>query len=230
MSDIPSTCRAAALVAFGKPLEIREVQVPTELEPDAILVETLSATVCGTDVHAWEGGIGSTDLTAQFPLILGHEMAGRIVRLGDNVTRDSVGQPLALGDRIIWSHSFCGQCIPCVVERQPTLCDNYRGYGRSSLTQYPFLTGGFAEYSYVFPRAGRVKVPDEISDAVAAASACSLRTIVHAFDRLGALDDRQTVVVQGTGPLGLFAVAESSNDGSSSSDCRRRTSPKAGTC
>jgi threonine dehydrogenase-like Zn-dependent dehydrogenase len=213
MKDVPTSCRAAALVDYGTPLEIVEVQVPADLEPGAIIVETLSATVCATDVHAWEGGLGSKDAAANLPVILGHEMVGRVARLADDVTHDSVGQTLSIGDRIIWSHGFCGHCIPCVIEREPTLCENYRGYMSTPLTQYPYLTGGFAEYCYVFPEAGRVKVPDQISDAVAAASACSLRTIVHGFDRLGALDDRQTVVVQGTGPLGLFAVAKAALSG-----------------
>jgi L-iditol 2-dehydrogenase len=212
-TSIPSTCRAAALVAYGKPLEIVDVPVPEQLEPGAILVETLSATVCATDVHAWEGGIGSKDAASNLPVILGHEMVGRVVRLAEGVTHDSIGQPLGIGDRITWSQGFCGKCVPCVIERQPTLCENYRGYMSTPLTQYPYLTGGFAEYCYVFPEAGRVKVPDDVSDAVAAASSCSLRTIVHGFDRLGALDDRHAVVIQGTGPLGLFSVAKAATSG-----------------
>jgi threonine dehydrogenase-like Zn-dependent dehydrogenase len=78
----------------------------------------------------------------------------------------------------------------------------------SKCTEYPFLTGGFAEYCYVYPTSGRVVVPDDISDAVASASSCALRTVVHGFDRLGPIDDRQTVVIQGSGPLGLFALAK----------------------
>jgi threonine dehydrogenase-like Zn-dependent dehydrogenase len=74
-------------------------------------------------------------------------------------------------------------------------------------TEPPYLTGGFAEYIYVFPTSGRVRVPDEIPDALAAAASCALRTVVHAFDQLGPLDDRHTVLVQGSGPLGLFALA-----------------------
>ena len=61
MSDVPSNCRVAALVAYGKPLEIVDAQVPQRLEPGSVLVRTLSSTVCATDVHAWEGGIGSRE-------------------------------------------------------------------------------------------------------------------------------------------------------------------------
>jgi threonine dehydrogenase-like Zn-dependent dehydrogenase len=212
--SIPSSCKAAVLVEVGEPLEIIDVEVPDRLEHGAILVETAAATICATDVHKWDGSGGYSPVLPG-PVILGHEMTGRVVRLGEGVTRDSVGQDLAIGDRIIWSHGFCGQCEACIVERQPTTCQNARHYMNDSCTDYPYLTGGFAEYCYVYPTSGRVKVPDEVSDAAASAAACALRTIVHAFDRLGRIDNRQAVVVQGTGPLGLFSVALASSSGSS---------------
>lgn len=188
-------------------MEIGEVQVPDRLEPGALLVQTTAATVCATDVHLWEGAVGSKDAGADRPLILGHEMTGRIVRMGADAEYDSVGAELTLGDRIIWTHGFCGHCLQCTVEGEPTLCTNRRGYMATAASKYPYLTGGFAEYCYVFPTSGRVKVPETISDPVAAAASCALRTVVHAFDRTGRIEERQIVVVQGAGPLGLFAVA-----------------------
>ena len=213
MTDIPERCRAAMLVGHGEPLEIGEVQVPQELEPGALLVRTTAATICASDVHLWEGDSQSS--TERFPRILGHEMTGRIARLGLGATHDSIGQPLELGDRIVWTHGFCGQCEQCVVEHEPTLCANRRGYMTSLCTEYPYLTGGFSEYGYVYPTSGRVKVPDIIPDELASAAACALRTVVHGFERLGRLDDRQAVVIQGSGPLGLFSVALTSRSGPS---------------
>jgi L-iditol 2-dehydrogenase len=206
MSVIPETATAAALVEHGAPLELIQAQVPERLEHGSILVRTTVATICGTDVHHWTGEAGAE---AARPRILGHEMVGRVARLGEGVTADSIGQPLAEGDRIVWAHGWCGQCYECVVAHQPTSCTgDVRTYMTRPLGEYPYLTGGFAEYCYVFPRSGRVKVPDSISDAVASASSCALRTVVHAFDELGVLDDRHSVVIQGSGPLGLFAVAK----------------------
>jgi L-iditol 2-dehydrogenase len=204
---LPTTCRAALMVAPGQPLEIRDVQVPDVLEPGALLVRTSAATICATDVHLAHGAVDSKDAGADLPLILGHEMTGRIVAVGGEVTHDSVGQPIGIGDRIVWTHGFCGQCLECTVENEPTLCTNRRGYMQNSAAKYPYLTGGFAEYCYVYPTSGRVRVPDEISDGVASAASCALRTVVHAFDRTGRIDDRHTVVVQGAGPLGLFSLA-----------------------
>jgi threonine dehydrogenase-like Zn-dependent dehydrogenase len=212
MATIPATCKAAALVGFGQPMALMDVQVPAELEPGAILVKMSMASVCATDVHAWDGS--SSFAGHHFPSILGHEMTGRIVRLGEGVTKDSVGTPLREGDRIVWTHGFCGQCVNCIVENERTLCLNRRPW-HGVCTEYPYLTGGFAEYGYVFPTSGRIRVPDEIPDELAAAASCSLRTVIHGFDRVGAVDDRQSVVIQGSGPLGLFSLARAYRSGAS---------------
>jgi threonine dehydrogenase-like Zn-dependent dehydrogenase len=207
---IPTTARAAALVAYKEPLEIVEAPVPGELEHGAILAEVLVATICGSDVHVADGEVA---IDAPLPRILGHEMMGRVAKLGPGVTHDSVGQELKVGDRIIWTHGFCGQCYQCVVVGEPTTCLHSRSYMMSALDRYPHLTGGFAEYCYVFPPSGRIRVPDEVSNGIASAAACALRTVIHAFDRLGPLDDRNTVVIQGCGPLGLFSLARAQTGG-----------------
>jgi L-iditol 2-dehydrogenase len=208
VSTASGTCRAALLVEPGQPMRIDDVQVPDVLESGALLVRTTAATVCATDVHLWEGAVGSKDAGADLPLILGHEMTGEVARISDGADRDSLGRPLSVGDRIIWTHGFCGQCEQCVIEHQPTLCTNRRGYMQTAASKYPYLTGGFAEYCYVFPTSGRVKVPASVSDPVASAASCALRTVVHAFDRTGPIEERQVVVVQGAGPLGLFSTAK----------------------
>lgn len=200
---IPETARAAVLVGFAQPLEIVDVPIPRELEPGAILVKTTMASICGTDVHAATGRRGN----GAFPRILGHEMTGRVARLGAGVTHDSIGRELGVGDRIVWTYKSCGRCPDCVLLGQPMLCSDRRYYMQDRWTDPPHLTGAFAEYIYVFPTAGRVKVPDEVPDALAAAASCALRTIMNGFDRLGSLDDRHTVLVQGSGALGLFALA-----------------------
>ncbi len=213
MASLPTTCRAALLVGHSQPMEIGEVTVPQEIEPGALLVRTSAATICASDVHLWEGESGSS--TDRFPRILGHEMSGRVAAIGEGADHDSLGQPLREGDRIVWTHGFCGQCVNCVIEHEPTLCLNRRGYMQGLASEYPHLTGGFAEYCYVFPTSGRVKVPDIVPDELASAAACALRTMVHAFDRLGRIDDRQSVVIQGSGPLGLFSTALASRSGPS---------------
>jgi L-iditol 2-dehydrogenase len=204
MNAIAKTSRAACVVSFGKPLEIREVPVPDSLEAGAILVKIEVASICGSDVHLWQGELATR---IQLPVILGHEMMGRVAALGPGVTHDSVGQPLAVGDRIVWTHGSCGQCYMCTVTHEPTLCPNRRMYMFTTCERPPYLLGGFAEYCYVLPTSGRVKVPDGVTSELASAASCALRTVVHGFDRLGRIEDRETVVVQGAGPLGLFSAA-----------------------
>lgn len=187
------------------------MEIPTVIERDALLVRMTSATLCGTDVHVADSAAG--DAGDALPLILGHEMVGRIVAFGDGPRTDSLGRPLTEGDRIVWTHGMCGRCRACVIDREPGLCENRRRYMSESARTYPFLNGGFSEYGYVHPTAGRVRVPDDVPDALAAASACSLRTVMHGFERLGRIDATDTVVVQGAGPVGLFAVAKAIAEG-----------------
>jgi D-arabinose 1-dehydrogenase-like Zn-dependent alcohol dehydrogenase len=206
MSDIPKTSRAACVVAFQKPLELRELPIPDSVEPGAILVKTEVASICGSDVHLWQGELGMAS-RIELPVILGHEMMGRVVRLGPGVTHDSAGQTLAEGDRIVWTHASCGACYLCTVAHQPTLCPKRRLYMFTNCERPPYLLGGFSEYCYVLPTSGRIKIPDEVPSELASAASCALRTVVHAFDRLGRIEDRETVVIQGAGPLGLYSAA-----------------------
>lgn len=205
-ASIPDTCRAAVLTEHGAPLETRDLPVPTDLEPGALLVRIEAATVCGSDLHLWDGSLaGSQALT--LPVIPGHEMVGSVVRIGPGAERDTFGAPLRLGDRICFTHASCNQCEHCRLDNQPTLCTNRQYYMFTTCAKPPHLVGGFAEYCYVFPNSGRVKVPDEVRTEWASAASCALRTVVHSFDRIGRLNPWETVVIQGAGPLGLFATA-----------------------
>ena len=206
MNSIPKTSRAACMTSFKIPLEIRDVPIPDEIEPGAILVKNEVASICGSDVHLWQGALGDTSFL-QLPVILGHEMMGRVVRLGPGVQTDTAGQALAEGDRIIWTHASCSSCYMCTVANQPTLCTNRRLYMFTNCEKPPYLMGGFSEYCYVVPTSGRVKVPEGVSSELASAASCALRSVVHAFDRLGRIENHETVVVQGAGPLGLYSTA-----------------------
>jgi len=186
-------------------MQIVPVQVPSTLEPGAMLTRNLVATVCATDVHMWAGTVPPGYLSEP-PLILGHEVVGQVEAM-NGVDTDAVGQNLQIGDRVVWTHGYCGRCRYCVVDHEPTLCANRRFSMAGRKDDFPFLGGAFAEYGYIFPTGGAVRVPDEIPDAVASAASCSLQTTVHAYERSGGVDEATVVVVQGAGPLGLFSVA-----------------------
>ncbi|WP_134740884.1 zinc-binding dehydrogenase [Nocardioides sp. 503] len=200
------TGRAAVMSEYGADFEVREFPTPTA-SAGQLVVEIETATVCGSDVHAWQGHLA---LPVDPPLILGHEMTGRIVEIGDGAEVDSVGQPLALGDRVVWAHVPCGHCHECTVERQPVLCSKRFIAYLTSCAVPPHFTGTFAEYGVVRAEAGRVRVPDAVESGWASAGSCALRTVVRAMSLAGPIDTTDTVVVQGAGPLGLFATAMAS--------------------
>jgi len=208
LSSAPATGLAAVVTDWGGPLELREFPLPVP-EPGALLVRVERATICGSDVHLWEGALAN-NFPIELPVILGHETVGRIVAFGEGARQDSVGAPLRIGDRVVWEHEACGHCYECTVLGMGTMCPNRQMGMLMQATKPPHFHGGLAEYSYVRPHAGRLRVPDDVESEWAAAASCALRTIVEAVRRLGTIDYRHSVVIQGSGPLGLFATAMAS--------------------
>ncbi|MGD0659572.1 MAG: zinc-binding dehydrogenase [Syntrophorhabdales bacterium] len=206
MVEIPKTCKAALLEEYGKPLQIREVAIP-EVEPMGILVKVEMAGICGTDVHSQRG-----DLTIKTPLpnIPGHETLGRVVKLGAGRTIDVAGEPLAVGDRIMWAHIDCGECYGCEVARDSLQCSHRSFYGYFPPSA---LLGGFAEYEYITPRTKVVKVPEELTEEEAVGVGCAFRTAVGAYERFGGIRFQENVVIQGAGPVGLYAAVIAAEGG-----------------
>jgi D-arabinose 1-dehydrogenase-like Zn-dependent alcohol dehydrogenase len=204
MASIPRTSRAAVVRTFGAPIQVEEVPIPSEVESGAILVRIEMCSICGTDVHLWQGSLSTK---VELPVILGHEMVGRIIGMGSGPARDSAGQAIHIGDRITWAHTSCGSCFFCTVAQEPTLCQNARRYMYERMDRAPYLLGGFAEYGYVLPDAGRIRVPDDLSNELASLSSCALRSVMNAIDALNGIGASETVVIQGAGPLGLLATA-----------------------
>lgn len=201
---LPKYSRAAVVRDFKAPVCIEEVPVPQTVEPGAIVTKLHACSICGTDVHLWQGSLA---LRVDLPIILGHEMVGEIVAMGEGAGRDSVGQDLKIGDRITWTHTSCGRCYFCTVLREPTLCAYSKKYMYVCMEEFPHLLGGFSEYGYVMPEAGRVRVPDNVPAELASMASCAFRSVMQSFDILGRVDPSDTIVIQGAGPLGLLATA-----------------------
>lgn len=200
---LPTSTEAAVLTTFGEDLERQELPLPTELEPGAVLVEIVVSTLCGTDVEIWQGKMPMPEM---LPMVLGHEMIGRIVAVGPGA-RDVLGHELRVGERIGWSESTCGRCRACRIERRPVGCE-HRGYGflqRSD--RFPYATAGLARHAYVTPDAEKLLLPDDVDARVASMAGCAAKTVLRAFDRAGGIRVGDDVVIQGSGALGLFATA-----------------------
>ena len=198
-----ATAKAAVIPGLHKAAEVREVNIP-DLEEGAVLARVDAATLCGTDVHHWVGDLRpSAEPHAYIP---GHETAA-IVEDIRGERKDVLGHALRRGERIIANYPKCGHCYFCTVTNQPQLCPNGYGYGHYDVSKYPYLLGGCAEYHYYPPNCDIVKIPDEVSSPLAASAACALRTVIHGYERLGGLEPHEVVLIQGAGPLGLYATA-----------------------
>jgi alcohol dehydrogenase, propanol-preferring len=125
------TMKAAVVRAFGKPLTIEELPVPTP-GPGEVLVKIMATGVCHTDLHAADG---DWPVKPTPPFVPGHEGAGIIAALGAGVTNLKEGD--AVG--IAWLHDACGSCEHCITGWE-TLCESQHnsGYG---------VNGSFAEYA-----------------------------------------------------------------------------------
>ncbi len=198
---IPATCTAAVFSEVGQPLELKQFDVPTEIAPGGALCRVLMATICGSDLHTISGR-----RTEPAPLILGHEILGEIVAMGDGLTHDASGEPLAVGDRVSWTiMACCGECFFCTHDL-PQKCEHLRKYGHMCCNDSPELTGGLAEYVCLMPGTAIFRAPESLSDEIATPANCALATIINGMDTIG-FDAGEAVLVQGAGLLGLNLVA-----------------------
>ena len=197
--------RAAVYKGFGQPMEIKEYPVP-EPEPGAILIKVRRANICGSDLHQWRGDINLTALGAPLPAILGHEMTGTVAKLGEGVVTDSSGQPLAVGDRVVHRYFFpCGRCRACL-KGQDSVCPIAPLAVVSPCEEPPHFLGTYAEYYYLRPNHTVFKVPDDVTDDMAAPANCALSQVIHGLERVG-FSFGETIVIQGAGGLGIYATA-----------------------
>jgi threonine dehydrogenase-like Zn-dependent dehydrogenase len=157
--------------------------------------------ICGTDLHILHGR-----LAIPGPLILGHEFIGRLDALGSTPACDGLGHPLALNDAVIACVAVpCGGCASCAREETAS-CLNFGVTYFKDPAVAPHFHGGFAEYLFS-PLQNLIKIPAGISIDAVAAFPCAGPTIIRACAYGGGVEAGELVVVQGTGPVGLFAIA-----------------------
>ncbi len=205
-----STGKAAVFHGPGKPFELREVPIP-EVEPDAVLIRVSLANVCGSDLHFWRG-----DAPLRLPAdgwIFGHEMTGRVARLGARVKTDSLGRPLAEGDRVAYAYFYpCGRCAACLA-KEPAACPMKVGRPAGP-SEFPHFHGAFAEYYYLRPGGAIFKVPDVLPDELVSPVNCALSQVLFGLHKAG-FRFGDTLVIQGAGGLGLQAAAVAKDMGAS---------------
>lgn len=197
---VPERGRMAYMTQPGQ-MEMRDYELPRELEPGAALLEVLQTNVCGSDIHVFEG---------RHPVLkcggIGHEMVGKVLALGSDLATDAAGAPVARGDRVVPVYTaMCGRCENCT-RGVPNHCDHaFRYFGQTD--RWPHFHGAtFATHYYLHPDQPFFRVPDSVSNAAAASANCALAQVLHGLDRAG-VGLQQTVVIQGAGGVGLCAAA-----------------------
>lgn len=184
-----------------KDIEFREYDVPSP-EPGAVVTEVVRTNVCGSDLHVWKG---------DHPLgacVLGHEAVCRICDLGESVSTDSAGQPVAEGDLVAPVYfQTCGSCQFCR-RGEFYRCANDYQHAEKSPDVWPHFHAPWGTHYYIYADNHFYRLPDELASTptVAAAANCALSQVLFGFDQVG-VDYNDTVLVQGAGGLGLNAVA-----------------------
>jgi len=193
--------RAAVMPAPGKPVEIREVPEP-ELAPGAALIRTVRADVCGTDVHLRDGRLAGVP----YPIVPGHVAAGVLEKVRGDVT-DVDGRPFREGDAVTFYDvdRTCHACHACLVAKAETRCPHRKVYG-ITYGLGDGLLGGWAEKIWIRPGVRLIRLPDGVDPELAVAAGCGLPTAFHAVER-AEVRTGDTVLVQGTGPVGIQAIA-----------------------
>ena len=195
--------KAAVLYEVNSPLEVEEVKIDNP-GPHEVLVRTGASGVCHSDLHYVEG-----KYTIPMPVVLGHEAAGTVEAIGDQV---SYVKP---GDRVILCLSaFCGHCEFCLSGR-PNLCfspevvrsssENPRlKLGDAPITQFARLSS-FAEQMLVHENS-TVKVGPEVPFEQLALIGCGVTTGIGAVFHTARVEPGSTVAVIGCGGVGLNCI------------------------
>ena len=180
----------ALVLENTKDLQFREVPEP-EISADDVLVAVRACGICGSDVHGYDGSTGRRIP----PVIMGHEAAGTITRVGAQVSR------FRAGDRVTFDSTVsCGHCAYCAAGEM-NLCDNRQVLG-VSCGEYR-RNGAFAQF---------VAVPEHIVYKLPASFAFEKAAMVEAVSiavhaaKITEIQPGSTAVVVGAGMIGLLAV------------------------
>lgn len=190
----------------GADFDVRECEVKDPAAGYALLSLTASG-ICGTDIHIADGR-----LPVAGPAVIGHEFIGIVEKLGHGVSADGLGSPITKGDTVIACIALpCGECVNCR-KGETASCLHFSVTNAGDPAKEPYFHGGFAEYLHQ-PAHTLVKVPSGVDPIAAAAFPCAGPTAIRSFTYAGGLEDKELVVVQGLGPVGLFAVAWAAKQG-----------------
>lgn len=185
-SAIPKQMLASVLTA-PRVVELQRVEVP-ELGANDVLIRIEAVGVCGSDTHFYEEGrIG--DLVANGPVVLGHEAAGEIVKVGSEVAKSRIGTRVSIEPQ-----TPCRRCAYCK-RGEYHLCRDIRFYGA-----YP-VDGAFSEYVVIEDDFAYPVPPSMTAEQAALLEPVSVA--VHAC-RKAEITAGSRVLITGAGPIGIL--------------------------
>lgn len=191
-------------------IRVKDVADPRILNPRDAIVRLSLTTICGSDLHLYDGYVPSLEKGD----ILGHEIVGEVVDVGREVKQHAIGDRVVVGSVIA-----CGNCWHCR-RKEFALCDNSNpnagaleklyGFAPAAFYGYSHLFGGYAgaqaEYVRVpFADVGAFRVPEEMTDEQALMCSDVFPTGFMAADLCG-IQGHDIVAVWGCGPIGLFSI------------------------
>jgi threonine dehydrogenase-like Zn-dependent dehydrogenase len=193
--------KAMVIPKPNQPLELWEFDEP-KLESNSVLLKTIYADVCGTDVHLYHGKLAGVP----YPLIPGHVSVGKIDKIRGSV-KDIDGKKFQEGDMVTFLdvHATCNNCWYCLVAKATTRCPNRKVYGITYGVQ-DGLSGGWSEKIYLKPGTKLLRIPKNVTPEQVVTVGCGLPTAIHAIE-LARIGLTNSVVIQGSGPVGLMATA-----------------------
>lgn len=192
--------RAAVMKKPMSEVVVEEFPYP-EMEDGSVTLRTIYSEVCGTDVHLMHGRLAGVP----YPIIPGHINVGTIEKI-EGTVRDIDNRPFQTGEVVTFFdvHETCNKCWYCLVAKATTRCPHRKVYGITYSIR-DGLCGGWSEVIYLKPGVKIVPLGDELNPEEFIGGGCGIITAFHGVELSGAkLGD--TVVVQGTGPVGLSAI------------------------
>ncbi len=192
--------RVAYLVEKQK-IEVKTYDIP-EITDDEVLVKIEGCGVCGTDVHEYKN-----DPFGLIPVVLGHEGTGEIIKIGKNVTKDMVGKPLRVGDKVVTSVTLAGSDeFTTLKPERANLSSKAEVYGLLPDDEYRF-NGWFGDYIILRKNSSIFNVSDMGLDERILIEPAAVA--VHAVERAKTtqlLRFDSKVLIQGCGPIGLLVL------------------------
>ncbi len=194
------TAKVAVMVGINEPFEIREYPL-TIPEEGMAQMKLIASGVCGTDIHIHRGKI-----PVALPATIGHEFVGEVVNISE---KDSVESGIKIGDRVIVDIACpCGECLLCQ-NGDDANCVHMSVTNGGNVEVAPHFYGGYGEYNYS-PVSNLVKIPDTLDAKMTSIFSCAGPTTLHAFrlakDANEHVERANVAVVQGAGPVALFAI------------------------